>query len=175
MSTTVTNGEETMWCGHCGVNTPTRHEGKAGSVKSCNWCGKVLADETGTAEEYTKLFLQHHQALQDSVTVSGKRSRQLTHEDRVGIIDEVCENPSNNVDDVANEDLLPGAADDQPLKKSKRARVAPPSLVSDYHCGSKKHKRARVEQIGFNPTSFFLRAKFTNLKHKIEQSFVSTL
>ncbi|KAH0917327.1 hypothetical protein HID58_024987, partial [Brassica napus] len=30
---TVTNGEETMWCGHCGVNTPTRHEGKAGSVK----------------------------------------------------------------------------------------------------------------------------------------------
>ncbi|KAG2266501.1 hypothetical protein Bca52824_073580 [Brassica carinata] len=81
-------------------------------------------------------------------------SLELTHEDRVGIIDEVCENPSNNVDDVANEDLLPGAADDQPLKKSKRARVAPPSLVSDYHCGSKKHKRARVEQIGFNPTSF---------------------
>lgn len=43
--------------------------------RSCNWCGKVLADETGTAEEYTNLFLQHHKALQDSVTVSGKRSR----------------------------------------------------------------------------------------------------
>ncbi|KAF2532795.1 hypothetical protein F2Q70_00029379 [Brassica cretica] len=104
--------------------------------------------------------------------MGSSRLVELTHEDRVGVIDEVCENPGNNVDDVANEDLLPGAADDQPLKKSKRARVAPPSLVSDYHSGNKKHKRARVEQIGFNPTSFFLRAKFTNLKHKIEQSFV---
>ncbi|KAF2550355.1 hypothetical protein F2Q68_00033989 [Brassica cretica] len=52
MSTTVRNGEETMWCGHCGVITPTRHEGKAGSVKSCNWCGKVLADETGKRLSY---------------------------------------------------------------------------------------------------------------------------
>ncbi|CAH2051562.1 unnamed protein product [Thlaspi arvense] len=72
----ATSGEERMFCGHCGVNTPTRREGTAGSVKSCNWCGKVLADETGTAEEYNKLFLLR-QTLQDAVSVSGKRSRRI--------------------------------------------------------------------------------------------------
>ncbi|CAA7058581.1 unnamed protein product [Microthlaspi erraticum] len=72
----VRSGEETMWCGHCGVNTPTRREGSAGTVRSCNWCGKVLADETGTAEEYNQLFLQR-QALQDAVAVSGKRTRRI--------------------------------------------------------------------------------------------------
>ncbi|CAA7041786.1 unnamed protein product [Microthlaspi erraticum] len=63
--------EERMWCGHCGVKTLIRREGNAGSVKACDWCGKVLADETGTAEEYNKLFLR----LQNYLSESGKRRR----------------------------------------------------------------------------------------------------
>ncbi|CAL9247889.1 unnamed protein product [Arabidopsis halleri] len=72
----ATSGEERMWCGHCGVKTPIRHEGITGSVKSCNWCGKVLADETRTADEYNQLFLRL-QALQDSLTVADKRARRI--------------------------------------------------------------------------------------------------
>ncbi|CAL9247893.1 unnamed protein product [Arabidopsis halleri] len=68
----ATSGEERMWCGHCCVETPIRREGNAGSVKSCNWCGKVLADETGTADEYNQLFLRL-QALHDYVSVYNKR------------------------------------------------------------------------------------------------------
>ncbi|KAG7564332.1 hypothetical protein ISN44_As10g011010 [Arabidopsis suecica] len=72
----ATSGEERMWCGHCCVETPIRREGNAGSVKSCNWCGKVLADETGTADEYNQLFLRL-QALQDSLTLTNKRARRI--------------------------------------------------------------------------------------------------
>ncbi|VVB05142.1 unnamed protein product [Arabis nemorensis] len=74
----VTSGEEKMWCGHCGVKTPTRREGKAGSVKSCNWCGKVLADETGTAEEYNQLFLQLQAIQNDADSGLGKTTRRKT-------------------------------------------------------------------------------------------------
>ncbi|VVB04848.1 unnamed protein product [Arabis nemorensis] len=76
MAKATTGEEERMWCGHCGVNTPIRREGNSGSVKACNWCGKVLADETGTADEYNQLFLRL-QEWQNFVSVSGKKSRRI--------------------------------------------------------------------------------------------------
>jgi len=112
MEEATTTGEETMWCGHCCVKTPIRREGNAGSVKyvllpnsffpliflmfnfcvynldikiirrSCDWCGKVLADETGTAEEYNQLFLRF-QALQDSLTLTNMRSRRIKKTRRI--------------------------------------------------------------------------------------------
>lgn len=44
--------------------------------RACNWCGKVLADETGTADEYNQLFLRL-QALQDLGSVSNQRRRRI--------------------------------------------------------------------------------------------------
>ncbi|CAD5324785.1 unnamed protein product [Arabidopsis thaliana] len=82
MEEATTTGEETMWCGHCCVKTPIRREGNAGSVKSCDWCGKVLADETGTVEEYNQLFLRF-QALQDSLTLTNNRSRRIKKTRRI--------------------------------------------------------------------------------------------
>ncbi|CAN7122771.1 unnamed protein product [Brassica rapa subsp. narinosa] len=57
-NSTTCEENERMLCGHCGVKTPIRREGNSGTVKTCDWCGKVLADETGTVEEYNELFLR---------------------------------------------------------------------------------------------------------------------
>ncbi|CAF2138735.1 hypothetical protein BRARA_B01742 [Brassica rapa] len=78
-NSTTCEENERMLCGHCGVKTPIRREGNSGTVKTCDWCGKVLADETGTVEEYNELFLRL-QYFQKLVSKFKKKKRQRIRE-----------------------------------------------------------------------------------------------